>query len=72
MFTENVQVGFWTATEEKLYEEIIQLMTWQLVDLPAEPGQPEAPHPRPIFGIYILPTVPTVAAIFKNIVNLRK
>lgn len=32
----------------------------------AGPGQSEAPYPAPVLGMYILPTVPTVGAIFKD------
>lgn len=32
----------------------------------AGPGKLEAPYPTPVLGMYILPTVPTVGAIFED------
>ena len=36
------------------------------VDPRIRPGQSEAPDPKLVFGMYVLPTVPTVGAIFKQ------
>lgn len=36
------------------------------VDPQARPKESKAPHPYPVHGIYVLPTVSTVGATFKN------
>lgn len=38
------------------------------VDPQSGPGQLETPHPSPVLRMYILPTVPTVGAGFKDMV----
>ena len=49
-------------TSQKIFrsyylEKVIE-RTWPLVDLWAVPGQSEAPHPSPVLGIYVPPSVP--------------
>ena len=51
-------------------EEVIE-WRWQLVELQAGPRESKTLHLLPILGIYILPTGPTVGAIFKD-TALRK
>ena len=36
------------------------------IDLQAGPEQSESPHPSPILGMYVLPTVPTRRAFFRG------
>ena len=40
--------------------------TWLPADSQDAPGQLEAPCPSPVPGMYVLPTIPTVGAIFKD------
>lgn len=37
-----------------------------MVDLQAGSGNLKAPHSLPIFGMYALPNIPTVQAVFKD------
>ena len=50
---------------ESLLEKIIE-GTRLSGDPGAGPGQLEAPYPAPVLAVRILPTVPTVGAIFKD------
>lgn len=53
---------------ETLLEEVIEKV-WLVIELRAEPGQSQAPHPFswPLkYILHVLPTVSTVRAIFKD------
>lgn len=48
-----------------MLEEVVERIRLS-VDLQAGPGLLEAPHPLPVLGMFVLPALSIVGAIFKN------
>lgn len=72
---QNIKCKKWWKFKEKLTNPLLVgeghgddvAATWPV----SWTRQSKAPHPSTVLGIYALPTVPTVGAIFKDIVVLR-